>query len=338
MQRYVWVAALLAGCGGRSVLTTIDAGEPPDAEEEADAAGAVDAPLRPDATAGDDARVPVVPTIVAEAPDEISSLWADGEAVYWAAGGTIARRDAASGATLTISTGEYGPLGLVGDGAWLYWTIGASVRRSPDDAAGAIDLVPSQTNAFLMVRDDTNLYWTEYSLGQVKTASLAGGPATILATGLSTPNSIAETDDHVYFQEIGGPEPQIRRVAKSPPGAPIIPIAASFYLHGVFATTGDRIYWIEDKTLMMFDEGEGGFAQPVVTELAVLRGATATDDYVYWITGSTPSNTFLRRMPLAGGYAETLAAGFTTNAYTELRVGGSILYWFAGNEVLAVAL
>ncbi len=325
----VCLAAL--GCGSAPVPTGVDGG---------DVDGAPDAQPPIDAALSLDARAPVTPAVVTTAPFPIQSLWADGEAVYWASADTVSRWDVNTEETIDLATGEVAPLGLLGDGTWLYWTVGAvsgpgtaAVRRTPDDSAAAVDFVGGQEAPYFLARDGVDLFWTDYT-GAVLAAPLDDGvPVRTLADGLPQTTGIAATTDWVYYEVVGAFPRSLQRIAKT--GGSPIPITTSTGLNGVIAANADTVFWIEGQSLRRLAENESGMMETAVTETALLRAAAVAGEYVYWIVAGSSGNALLRRMPIAGGVDETIALGFDASAYTEIRAGGGNVYWFSGAEILS---
>jgi hypothetical protein len=63
-----------------------------------------------------------------------------------------------------------------------------------------------------MAIDAANLYWTEEITGTVKTAPLAGGSPTTLATGQSLPSGVAVNPTAVFW--VDAMDGTIMKVAK----------------------------------------------------------------------------------------------------------------------------
>ncbi len=330
------MTVLAVGCQGDGIVLTGPDGAPRDASEVADAPEPIDAsPV--DARIPSDARIVVQATAVAMASNTIYSLWADADAVYWATVSDVVRWDRAGEATVTLSSAEGVPLSLVGDGTWLYWTVASGIRRSPDGAAAAQDLIVGQPAAYHLAVDGDELFWSDYT-GEIHSAPLAGGSPATLVAGLGATTGIALTTDNVYFTEIGATPQAVRRISKSPPGSPIIPITAGSQLSpGIITGDQDTVFWVQDDTLYRYYEGVGGLVEPLVHESFPISGTTIVGDRVFWIVdgGGTGGSARLRGMPVRGGAvdAETYADDFSVGAYTEIRPGGGILYWFSGPHV-----
>jgi hypothetical protein len=347
MRLLVCLAALCMGCrGDGTVLSTLD-GAVPDAGQGMPDAEPVDSGPPPiDATP--DARVPVLPTLVTVATGTIYSLWADDRAVYWTTSDTVWRLDKGTGVSTILDTGEAQPLGLFGDGSYLYWTVGipvggssGAIRRCRDDGEHEPeDFVPDQPAPYHLTRKGTLLFWTDYG-GSVRSAPLtspAPAPVTILTEGFSQTTGIAPTAGNIYFEEVGSTDPGVWRVPQA--GGDAIPIQHSPYINGVITSDGDhRAYWIVDKELFHFDESAGscGCFEKVIDDAMVMRAATVAGGYLYWLAGASAVTGHLKRMPIDGEQVvETLSDGFLAPSYTEMRVGGDLIYWFYSDKIRAV--
>ena len=60
--------------------------------------------------------------------------------------------------------------------------------------------------------DDSRVYWTHKSDGTIKSAPLAGGEVSVLATGQTQPANVRVDATHVYWTDTGGGA--IMKVAK----------------------------------------------------------------------------------------------------------------------------
>jgi hypothetical protein len=96
------------------------------------------------------------------------------------------------------TTGVYfseNPTGVLGAG-----TIGKAPR-----AGGDIATIVPVANANAVGVDGTHVYWTDFHLGAVMTAPLAGGAAVTLASGQTNPYDLVLDDTAVYWTNNSNP-------------------------------------------------------------------------------------------------------------------------------------
>jgi hypothetical protein len=96
------------------------------------------------------------------------------------------------------STGVYfseNPTGVLGAG---------TIARAAPVGGNLVTVVPV-ANAYGVGVDSTNVYWTDFRLGAVMTAPLAGGVQVTLASGQTNPYDLAIDDTAVYWTNNSNP-------------------------------------------------------------------------------------------------------------------------------------
>ncbi|MFO0760746.1 MAG: hypothetical protein U0359_29980 [Byssovorax sp.] len=133
----------------------------------------------------------------------------------------------------------------------------ARIVRIPGASGPAEDLVPIETQAYSygwqeIAIDESRVYWVNPSEGTVSSAPKGGGAATVLASGLADPESVAVLDGEVYFTvrgKDGGPLSD-RAVAKVPAAGGAITYLAhgpSVSAYGIALDAGFA-YWTAKYT------------------------------------------------------------------------------------------
>jgi hypothetical protein len=129
-------------------------------------------------------------TMLASSQKAPRTIVVDDASVYWSAasaGAIMKVGKDGSGLTALIS-GQTSPYGLALDSTNIYWTSGASVMKAHLDGSGAVPLAPNEAGPLNIAIDGTNVYFTSPgngSGGTVKKVPIAGGTATVLASGHS---------------------------------------------------------------------------------------------------------------------------------------------------------
>jgi hypothetical protein len=154
---------------------------------------------------------------------------------------------------------------LAADGQFVYFLSGRRspiVRKIPVGGGPIEDVtVPVNTlrhSSARLVLSDGYFYWVERSYSvppadAIMKASVQGGPATALVSGLSSLGDIAVSGGNVFFVESGYPN-TLRRISID--GGPISALAG---VHGgtTLATDGAGVYWVNDFYLSTVAVGGG---------------------------------------------------------------------------------
>jgi hypothetical protein len=182
------------------------------------------------------------------------------------------------------------------------------------------------------------VYWTEYDTGRVRRVAAGGGPAETWEQGLESPGQIAARDGVVYWVEYGGNAVRSRATgaraaglvarAEGPQAVAVDdeavywtetgdpPVLRRRALTGGAVTTlaqvkpecwlvpaGNELVWTETRGPIRACPRRGGPVR-VLGGIAHSGGyAAATGGFLFW---SEEADGVLRRVPLAGGRAETL--------------------------------
>lgn len=239
------------------------------------------------------------------------------------------------------------PYGLAQDADRLYWTErdgGGAIRCCRKDGSDRRTLATGVARyAFFCAVDATHVYWTEFDTGLVRRVPKAGGAAEDWEPGQESPGQLDIADGEVWWVEYGGG--RIRRRRTAAPRS----IVFMDHLEAPQALRVDRgrVWWTEagDPGRLKWKRGTGG---PVgtVAEVRPECWLVPVDRWMYWTQTQGPlrrtgrdgrgrPDTFelipnggayaasgggwvwwaeefggrLRRMPAAGGPAETVLAG-----------------------------
>lgn len=129
------------------------------------------------------------------------------------AGGSIVRCDASStqctASRSVLADGQAEVTTLARDDTRVYWVASGSppeIRsrlKSSVGTTGPVDVVARSTQPKTLAPAGANVYWTDIEDGTIVRAPSAGGPATIVARGLSRPWGLALSPTHIYVTESG---------------------------------------------------------------------------------------------------------------------------------------
>jgi hypothetical protein len=107
--------------------------------------------------------------------------------------------------------------GLASDSEYVYWSNFAGtapIMKTPIDG-GPSSVLAMGSIVFGVAVDATYVYWADVGSGNVWRVPKCGGPATTVATGLTSPNQIALDDKNLYVTTgLHEPSGGIARVAK----------------------------------------------------------------------------------------------------------------------------
>jgi len=147
------------------------------------------------------------------------------------------------------------------------------------------------------------LYWTGTST--IEFANLDGSNPTILISGLTNPQDIFVTDDHLYWGDrddeviyrANTDGTNIETLLSTTPGDP-----------RDVAVTTDHIYWAATGGMDSISRSnlDGSAATALVTDdLSFPNGIMVTDDFIYW---SDSGKTSIKRSDLEGSDVTTLVS------------------------------
>jgi len=173
---------------------------------------------------------------------------------------------------------------------------------------------------YLLAIDASNVYWSDNLAGQVWKAPLAGGNATLLASGVPNPNGIAVDATDVYFTTDAG----LRKVPIA--GGPLVVIDNQCCAKGV-ALDANNVYWCNDAAGTIYQTPKAGGAILTLTNVESAPVNLAVDaTTVYWAN----YNGQVRSVPIGGGFVATVAA--IVNIPWGITVDANNVYWTAEGE------
>jgi hypothetical protein len=218
------------------------------------------------------------------------NMTVDSTNVYWTESfnlGSVQKIGINGGAISPIETGSSGAAGIAVDSTSVYWVDFSSgtVKKRGINGGSVITLASGRSFPYRIAVDATSVYWTEAGAaagGAVMKCSnsIAGGPTTTLASGLSSPWSIAVDANNVYWSEYT-PNGRIMKNAITGNSSTVITLASGLDSPKGIAVDLTSVYWAE--------QGSGSFG-----------------------SGS------IRKVPIGGGLASTIASGLGYPAYVAV--------------------
>jgi hypothetical protein len=307
-------------------------------------------------------------TVLANTDNEIIALALGGDTVAWLDIGGV-RSVPRTGGTVTQLQGSSVLGGFItAHDDRVYWTNDESAVASSAVAGGdEMTLVTTHEPIGIAV-DDQNVYWSTFgsnvnNLGTVDKMPLAGGPTTVLASGLATVGPIAVDATNVYWTDMLGGVSSVPIAGGAvttlvPPQYAIPPNTILDDSPPDIAVDATAVYW----TSTPLDHSAptvnrlllGGGPINTITDVTILAtlasqpaGLTVDASRVYWVEdgAADPSQGLgspityscgtLRSVPIEGGDANVLETGLSlpygpivddTHAYvTSGAFGGELL-------------
>jgi len=166
--------------------------------------------------------------VLSDKEDHPSKIIADGDAVYYVTGGTVASQHEGTNnikkislkdgaASILVKGGDLIPDTTLGiDNKFLYWSDGGSIRRVPKNGGPSETIIQSAPHPDEIVMDDDNIYWLIWG-GEgappepVMFAPKKGGESKPLTPKYLGASGIAIDKDFVYWMTGDG----IKKVRKS---------------------------------------------------------------------------------------------------------------------------
>jgi hypothetical protein len=143
------------------------------------------------------------PAELATRQGTVADVAVGSHAVYWSAiGQESIRWLPADGEVSTIATGVHAVSPSV-VGTTVYWADallrddGAGIFRL-DQGRAPVELARSPSPV-AAVADEQHVYWSDDATGTIRRVSIAGGDATVIATGQASPSELAIDDQAVYW-------------------------------------------------------------------------------------------------------------------------------------------
>jgi hypothetical protein len=229
--------------------------------------------------------------------------------VYWFVDATVATVSTNGAAPFRLPTRDVEVRGADADATWLYWLESGRVsrvrpERLPLDrlvkmpvAGGALSVVARDLGQVLgFVIDASSAYVATIATGgrgRVLRLPLAGGPPTVLASGLGWPDehtTVALDDAYVYWTAAGD---RLVRVDKSAAGAAPTTVVTGFEPSRVgdesaYALDGTYVYWTS-KAGVQRARKDGSSTPEILVPAAPKEslGALAVDAAnVFFVSGS----------------------------------------------------
>jgi hypothetical protein len=167
-------------------------------------------------------------TVLSDKEDHPSKIVADGDAVYYVTGGTVASMDEGTNnikkislkdrsVSVLVKGGEIIPdTTLAIDGKYLYWSDGGSIMRVPKGGGASEKIIPNAPKPDEIAIDDENIYWLIWG-GEgsppepLMVAPKKGGEAKALTPKYLGASGIAVDNDFVYWMTGDG----IKKIRKT---------------------------------------------------------------------------------------------------------------------------
>jgi hypothetical protein len=306
-------------------------------------------------------RCTKVPKAIATQQDGPGGVVVDATHAYWTNqnGGQVMSVALDGGAPKVLADKQH-PFGIAVDTKFVYWANNTSrktgsVMRVPKTGGATTTVAAAQGTPYGPAFAAGGLYWTTAEDGGIVKAALDGAGRTVAAASEGAPVSIATNATGVYWLRthrapVVAPDPFDRNPSKRPDRRPQPPPPPTFDVRAMALAGGApktlatdrgnaehvvvdarRVYWTNPTrgVVMAAPIGGGGAVELVKGERYPL--ALAIDAVnIYWIDhgrpdpDSKPSTVLLRKAPLAGGTAITLA---NIDGSVAIAVDATCVYW-----------
>ena len=272
-------------------------------------------------------------TVIVEGLGALGDLAVDADAIYAIRGDEVVRIGHDGSGLEVVASAQKSPCCLAASGGDVYWVeagrhaadfLDGSVMRLP---AGADTAVVAVANVYFpadVVADPDAIHWVEIDGGGLGRAARDGSNPAELYWSETSKTSLAITDQHVAWTA-GGPSEDV--VARDRGSGVLTIISGEEYSPTDLLATGDDLYWVEQGMLgsgldrIRRSIGLGAPEDVAIDELGA-ADLVAGGDHVYWIAAGAGT---VRRVAIAGGVAETFAAG--QGELGGLAVHDGHLYW-----------
>jgi len=173
---------------------------------------------------------------------------------------------------------------------WLHAGVGVETVGLSGGAPSTVVAGPALGNGLAV--SAAGIFWADPGNGTLMRTPLAGGPPTVLVTGVSTPGWIIADDGNVVWAE-ESPSDSSVHLLRTVPATGGTPLTLAEGIIGNLATDGVNVYWTDHDS-------------PASTVGSVMR------------------------VPLGGGTPTTLASG--QSQPWDLAVDGTSVYWTTGDD------
>lgn len=166
--------------------------------------------------------------------------------------------------------------------------------------------------AILLSADGGQTFVATFTITQAGTPP----PPGTLATGLSSPRSIAVDDNYVFWSEPSA----LKRVSKTGAGETAV-ATSSLYGFGQMVLDGNYLYYLDSGTKVQKLLKSGGTPTTLATGSSFYDAITVQNNVVFW---GVPSG-LIYSVPTAGGSVTTVATG--SQDIASIRVTNNTVVW-----------
>jgi hypothetical protein len=166
--------------------------------------------------------------------------------------------------------------------------------------------------AILLSADGGQTFVATFTITQTGTPP----PPGTLATGLSSPRSIAVDDNYVFWSEPS----VLKRVSKTGAGETAV-ATSSLYGFGQMVLDGNYLYYLDSGTKVQKLLKSGGTPTTLATGSSFYDAITVQNNVVFW---GVPSG-LIYSVPTAGGSVTTVATG--SQDIASIRVTNNTVVW-----------
>jgi hypothetical protein len=237
-----------------------------------------------------------------------------------------------------VTTGVCG--GLTVDDRFVFWTErhGGSVGRSEFAAGSPVTtlggLVFAGRGPGDIVSDGSRIFWADVPGGEIRSASIDGADARVVASGMKEPTSLVRNATHVYWANYALPGAIWRSPLQEGDGT-AEPLVSELPMPNALGLTPTYVYWVDGQ----FQESRimrvalGGGAPETLANVTGAISLATDDKFVYW----GESTGAIRRLPLEGGNAVVVAEGQKNPI--SIMVDATHVYWAnsKGDNVVRLA-